>query len=266
MDRMEAAALGAALIGHAALLALLTLGLARMGSPTPTPVPMEVSFVDEVGLVSAAPEPAVAPPAAGMAPDVGPAEDAPSPRSAAPTPAPAPSPPLPTLRPSLSPRPALRQAAPAPTARPGTAGAGERTRRSLLGNDLLKGIGRDPTPSRETRPAAATMSRQAAADIGSAIARQVQPCADRQVYPGPGAERIVTPIALRLNRDGSLAGAPRVGRQRGLDDENRRYAQRVADIAIAAFTGCSPLRGLPAELYDVPRGWSNFTMNYRLPG
>ena len=37
-------------------------------------------------------------------------------------------------------------------------------------------------------------------------------------------------------------------------------------FAVAAFTGCSPLRGLPQELYDVPRGWNNFTMRYRLPG
>jgi hypothetical protein len=110
------------------------------------------------------------------------------------------------------------------------------------------------------------MSARAMADIGSAIARQVQPCADRQVYPGPGAERIVTPISLRLNRDGSLAGRPRVGQQRGLDDENSRYAQRVADLAVNAFVSCAPLRGLPQELYDVPRGWSNFTLNYRLPG
>ena len=42
-------------------------------------------------------------------------------------------------------------------------------------------------------------------------------------------------------------------------------AQRAADIAIAAFSECSPLRGLPQDLYDVPRGWSNFTLNYRLP-
>ena len=110
------------------------------------------------------------------------------------------------------------------------------------------------------------MSAEAAADIGSAITRQVQPCADRQVDPGPGANRIVTTLNLKLNRDGSLAARPRMTNQRGLDDENSRYAQRVADIAIAAFVGCSPLRGLPAELYDVPRGWSNFTMNYRLPG
>ena len=100
----------------------------------------------------------------------------------------------------------------------------------------------------------------------SAIGRQVQPCADRQVYPGPGSERIATPIMLSLNRDGSLKGRPRVGQQRGIDDENRRYAQRVADLAVNAFVSCAPLRGLPQELYDVPRGWSSFTMNYRLPG
>jgi hypothetical protein len=110
------------------------------------------------------------------------------------------------------------------------------------------------------------MSAQAAADIASVISRQVQPCADRQVYPGPGSERIVTPIMLSLDRDGSLKGRPRVGAQRGIDDENRRYAQRVADLAVNAFVSCAPLRGLPQELYDVPRGWSNFTMNYRLPG
>jgi hypothetical protein len=134
-----------------------------------------------------------------------------------------------------------------------------------LGDLDPRSFGRDPE-SRSEAPPAAAMSARAMADIGSAIARQVQPCADRQVYPGPGAERIVTPIILRLNRDGSLAGRPRVGQQRGLDDENSRYAQRVADLAVNAFVSCAPLRGLPQDLYDVPRGWSNFTLNYRLPG
>ena len=110
------------------------------------------------------------------------------------------------------------------------------------------------------------MTAQAAASIAQAIVRQVQPCADRQVHPGPGAERIVTSLRLRLNRDGSLQGRPVVAGQRGLDDENSRYAQRVADLAVNAFVSCAPLRGLPQELYAVPRGWSNFTMNYRLPG
>jgi hypothetical protein len=108
------------------------------------------------------------------------------------------------------------------------------------------------------------MSAQAAASIGDAIKRQVQPCADRQSIPY-GAGEIVTQINLRLNRDGSLAARPRIIRQLNADGANSRYAQRAADIAIAAFTQCSPLRGLPQDLYDVPRGWSNFTMNYRLP-
>jgi hypothetical protein len=171
------------------------------------------------------------------------------PGQVAPSPAPAP------------PQAARPQTRPAPPARPGT---GRSSRRPLWDLDPI-GFGRDPA-SRSEAPPAAPMSAQAAADIASAISRQVQPCADRQVYPGPGSERIATPIMLSLNRDGSLKGRPRVGQQRGVDDENRRYAQRVADLAVNAFVSCAPLRGLPQELYDVPRGWSNFTMNYRLPG
>jgi hypothetical protein len=109
------------------------------------------------------------------------------------------------------------------------------------------------------------MSGQARADIGSAILRQVQPCANQQVKPGPGAERIRVTINLRLNRDGSLAARPRVTDVSGVDDDNRRYADRVEDLAVATFTGCSPLRGLPAELYDVRGGWSNFSLRYKLP-
>lgn len=263
MDRAEATGFGIAFVGHAALLAALTLGLATWGDPPPLSNPIEVSFVEDVGLVSAAPQPATTPPEQGMAPEVGPTEDA------APAADPRPLPPLPEPRPSaVEPRPAPKQAQPrerpAPPQR--SQGSGERTRRSLIGDDILKGIGRDPSPSRSRQAPAATMSSRAAADIASAIARQVQPCADRQIYPGPGAERIVTPVILRLNRDGSLAARPRVGRQTGIDDQNGRYADRVADLAVRSFVECSPLRGLPAELYDVANGWRNFTLRYRLPG
>jgi hypothetical protein len=85
------------------------------------------------------------------------------------------------------------------------------------------------------------------------------------VKPGPGAERIRVTINLRLNRDGSLASRPRVVDRSGVDDENQRYVDRVEDLAVATFTGCSPLRGLPEELYDVKGGWSNFSLRYKLP-
>jgi len=274
MDRAEKTGFGISLAAHLALLAVLSLALARAALPPPPADSIEVSFVDRVALQSAAPSPAPAPPEQGRAPETGPTE------SAAPTPAPppAPAPPAPRqadVAPSperARPQPAETRPSPPrpqetpPRTRPGTEGSAQQTRRSLLGPDLLRGIGRDRSPSRDNRQQAATMSAQAAASIASAIARQVQPCADQQVNPGPGAERIRTTINLRLNRDGSLAARPRVTGQTGIDDENRRYAARVADLAIATFVGCSPLRGLPQELYDVPRGWANFTMNYSLPG
>ncbi len=260
MERVEVAGTGVAIVGHAAVLALLALTVGRAGPPPPASEAMEVSFVEDVGLIASAPEPTPEPQAQGTAPEVGPVEDA------APAPAPEPVPAPPAPRKSIQPAP--RQPAPKATprqARQGAAGSGERTRRAGLGDLDPRSFGRDPA-SRSNRPPAAAMNAQAAADIGSAITRQVQPCADRQVDPGPGANRIVTTLNLRLNRDGSLAARPRVVRQSGLNDDNRRYADRVADLAVASFVGCSPLRGLPEELYDVPRGWSNFTMNYRLPG
>jgi hypothetical protein len=168
---------------------------------------------------------------------------------------------VPAPSPVPAPRPPSRaQTRPAP---PATAGTGQTTRRPGLGDLDPRAFGRDPA-SHTNNPPAAVMSAQARADIGQAIARQVQPCADRQAVPY-GAGQIVTQINLRLNRDGSLAAPPHIIRQLNADGENARYAQRAADIAIAAFTQCSPLRGLPQELYDVPRGWSNFTLNYRLP-
>ncbi|MDQ8755880.1 cell envelope biogenesis protein TolA [Sphingosinicella sp. LHD-64] len=267
MERAEATGLGVAVVGHAALLAALTFGLFAAGSPPPISDAVEVSFVDEVALESASPTPAAEPPAAASAPDLGPAEEA-APAPAPPAPAPTPREASPSPQ-RAQPKQRTAQTDPRDRRRPEEARNrdGHRSRAPRLADLDLSNLGRDPSRARTQNAApAATMSAAAAASIGQAIQRQIQPCADRQVYPGPGAERIVTQVNLRLNRDGSLAARPRVGRQSGVDDENRRYADRVADLAIAAFTGCSPLRGLPQELYDVPRGWSNFTMNYRLPG
>lgn len=262
IERTEAAGLGVALLGHLALLAALSLGLFAATTTPPAQDPIEVSFVDEVALDSASPTPAAAPPPPSTAPELGQPEEAPASSDsatgaaapAAPSPAPAVAPP----RESDS-RDRRRPEEPRQT-------PGQRARAARLGDLNLDNLGRDPArPAASAAPAAA-MTAQAAASIAQAIIRQVQPCADRQVHPGPGAERIVTSLRLRINRDGSLQGRPTVAGQRGIDDDNGRYAQRVADLAVNAFVSCAPLRGLPQDLYAVPRGWSNFTMNYRLPG
>ena len=260
MDRTAATGFGVSLVGHGTLLVIALLALKQAVSHPSPPPAMEVSFVDEVGAASAAPQPSQAPAALARAPELGPVEDAATAPQAA-----APPQPQPVPAPSLVPAPAPPSRAQPRPPSPAAQGTGQATRRPGLGDLDPRAFGRDPA-SHTDNPPAAVMSAQAAANIAQAITRQVQPCADRQVYPGPGAERIRTALALRLNRDGSLAARPRVVGQSGLDDENRRYADRVADLAIATFTGCAPLRGLPQELYDVPRGWSNFTMNYRLPG
>ena len=280
MDRAEAKGFGVALAGHGALLAALSLGLANVRQPPLMNDPMEVSFVDEVALTSASPS--TAPPPPSVAPDLGP-PDEPAP---APVIEPAPAPPLPAppkaaeARPVPKPAPkpepaksapAKAQPKPAPAkAQPAKSASGsgkaEQPRGSRLGSDFLKGLGSDSAPARAQQPSGAVMSAVAMAGIVAAIKRQIQPCADRQVDPGPGANRIEVKLNLRLNRDGSLTARPRVVSTSGVDDENARYEKRVTDLAIAAFTGCAPLRDLPDELYQTPKGgWSNFNMNYKLP-
>lgn len=136
---------------------------------------------------------------------------------------------------------------------------------SRLGDDLLKGIA--DAPAAGPAAAAPTFNASVLAGIAQAIRRQVQPCADRQVDPGNGANRIAVRMRLRLNRTGRLLSDPQIVGTSGVDDENRTVEERVKDIAIAAFVGCAPLSGLPPELYKANdgRGWGDFVMNYRLP-
>jgi outer membrane biosynthesis protein TonB len=292
MQRSEMVGLGVAALGHAALFALLTLSFcAPPKVEPPRNKPIDVSLVDDVGLVATAPQSTEAP-AQSEAPDKGPPEDAaaapkqeaepdptpPAPQpKAAPPPKPAPvakpqptkpAPPTPDKASTQAKRSATQASNTGSAKGPGSDANARKQRQtgSLLGDNFLKGVSDKPSNSRSVTPQAPTMNAKAMADIGSAIKRQVQPCADRQVKPGPGAERIVVTIRLRLNRDGSLASNPVITGHSGVDDENSRYQDRVDDNAIATFKGCSPLRGLPQELYDVEHGWSVFTMRYNLKG
>jgi outer membrane biosynthesis protein TonB len=285
-------AIGVSLLAHLVLFTILSL---LPPSPPPPPVaPMDVTIADDVGLKAGAPNTTVDP-AESKAPDIGnpedsappaPAEDKAEPAppkpqpEAAPPPKPAPvakpepkkpAPPAPKPAPKAQPKPAV--AAPTkPAVKPGkgtgsTANAIKPKARGLnFGSDYFKGASSKPSPATGTAPKSATMSQQAAMDIGQKIKQQVQPCANRQVNPGPGAERIRVTIRLKINRDGTLASRPVIVGHDGVDDDNRRYQRQVDDRAIATFMGCQPLRGLPAELYDVPNGWSDFSLRYKLPG
>lgn len=224
----------------------------------------------------AEPQPAPAPPEPAPAPP----EPAPKP---APKPAPAPKPdpkpqpkPKPTqaaqpARDKPAPRPAKpaaqpRQAPQKPAAKPGEGKAEQTPRRKpgglTLSDDVFKGANDRPAPKSNVTAQAASISREALSGIIEAIRRQIQPCADRQVTTGmPGGNEIVVTLNLKLNRDGSLAGAPTLVSTTGVNDGNERYRQRVIDLGIAAFRGCSPLK-LPGQYYQTANGgWSN--INYK---
>ena len=260
MDRAELAGTGAALAFHVALVAALSIHLARVDTPAEPPS-MEVELVDEVGLTAAAPQ-ALAPPPS-QAPEVGEAE----PIEPAPAPAIAPPPTAPSIVPTPAPRPqpAARPAPAKPAA--ATAPARPAPRVSRIGDDFLKGIAADaPAQSRApAKPAAATFNAAAKADVASAIAAQIRPCALRQRALGEGANRIRVVLNIRLTPAGRLKGAPTVIRTSGVDEENSQYEELVKDQAIASYRECAPLR-LPADLYQTPQGgWSNINMTYRLP-
>lgn len=287
--------LAIAVLGHVLVFGLLSAQfLSQPPAIRPSESPIAVSLVDDIGPVAQAPT-STEPPAQSRAPDAGRPEDAPPPVTAAspqPEPAaraavapPAPTPdkaaakPTPPDKPTrdaakpdarLARTPATPTASRTPPAKaPGKGskadGAKARPTGSRLDSIFADGLSDAPSKSKTVAaPKAAVIDAQALAGIQDAIRRQIQPCADRQVNPGPGANQIVTVLNLRLNRDGTLAALPTVIRQTGVDRDNDRYAERVIDLGIAAFKGCSPLR-LPPEYYQTANGgWNNINYNWQL--
>lgn len=239
--------------------------------PEPDPVPPapapEPEPQPKPAPAKAQPKPAPPKPEPKPAPVAKPQPKKPAPQKPAPA-KPAPAKPAPA-KPAPTAKSASSSAKPSkPAAAKGT-GSSEtaktaRPRGSRLGDDFLKGLSDKPSTSKSEAPRAAKIDARAMASIVQAIARQIQPCADRQVNPGPGANEIVTTLNLKLNEDGTLAATPTRVRQTGITDENGRYAQRVTDLGIAAFKGCSPLK-LPAEYYSTPNGgWNNINFQWKL--
>jgi len=251
MDRAELAGTGAALAFHVALIAALTLSLAHVNS-TPEPPSMEVEFVEDVGLQSAAPTSIATPPPASQAPEIG---EAPPDEAA---PAPLPPATQPRVAPAPAPRPVQReQSRPAP--------AKPAPRVSRIGDDFLKGIADSPSKSdAPAKPAAPTYNATARASIGQAIIRQAQRCADRQPFLGEGANQVRLTVNLKFSRSGRLARPPSILGTRGDSGDIAKYGELLEDQVRRIFADCSPFR-LPADLYDTPNGgWKDFTFTYRV--
>ncbi|MCX7863793.1 MAG: hypothetical protein N2423_01955 [Novosphingobium sp.] len=160
-----------------------------------------------------------------------------------------------------APAPAARTAA-TPAPRPATeAPPQRRAGGSRLGNDFLEGVQSGPGSSRSSAPPAEAIGPSVRAALSGAITRQLKP---HWVAPqGVEAEQLITVLAWELNRDGSLAGTPRVVRQLGITDANRAQAGRHAEQAIRAVQLAAPFQ-LPAEYYDAWKRVSAFQFDKRL--
>ncbi|MFL6738950.1 MAG: hypothetical protein ACJ8E9_02495 [Sphingomicrobium sp.] len=244
MDRAEWTGTGAALLFHVAMIGALSMSLAHVHA-TPEPPAMEVEFVEDIGLTSAAPQSIPVPPPPSQAPEIGEAEPVEA---------------SPIVRPAPTPAPVVKPAPPKPPAPSKPA-----PRVSRIGDDFLKGIGEAPSKSNAPpRAAAPTFNATARASVGQAILRQVQPCADRQPYIGEGANQVRLTINLKLARSGRLIRPPVVLRTSGDPDLRAKYGDLLEDQVRRIFAACTPLR-LPAELYDTAEGgWNDFTFTYRV--
>lgn len=169
---------------------------------------------------------------------------------------PAPAAAAPKANPKPAPKTAPAQAKPKADPKPATKAGGSR-----LGADFLEGVQGGQSTSRSTSQPAATIGPAVRSSLASAISRQLKP--HWQAPQGPDAEELVTILSFALNKDGSLAGTPRVVRQLGVTDVNAAQKDRHAEQAIKAVQLAAPFN-LPEEYYDAWKRVSSFRFDKRL--
>lgn len=254
-SRQEGIALGAAVVAHVALLAVLTISNPGK-TPVAPPERMTVTISDEIADQSTSPDP-LAQPLPDVAPELGEPQAEPEPQPEPPAPVPPQPKPAPIAQQSKpAPAPARPAAQPAPTkpvakpaAKPAPAAPAQRPGGSRIGNDFLKGVPSAASAGTSRSQPAATLGPAERSSLASAIARQLK--RHWAAPQGADAEKLITILAWDLNADGSLAGAPRVVRQEGITDANRAQAPRHAEQAVRAVRLAAPF-DLPDQYYN---GW-----------
>jgi len=250
LRREDRIGLVAAIAIHIALIAAFALQFLFAPSDRPMPQRMTVNLASEVGLEATAPDPvpesraAIAPtlsdqPAPEMEPDrVEAIPDVP--------------PPLPRAQPRRETRPApsddrARRRPEETRAAPAQPRAETTPGGSRIGENFLQGQGSSQT-SDETRAPAATFGASERAALSSAITRQLRP--HWNAPTGADAEKLVSIVTWRLNRDGSLNGAPSCRNQpSSITPSNRPQAGLHCERAIRAVQLAAPFN-LPEQFYS----------------
>ncbi len=246
MEKAEKIGLGIAAAGHVALFGVLSLSILTTTNDAFRNKPIEVMIADEVGLESAAPDPAKITPATSVAPELGTPEESsfvepeplpePPKAEAKPTPAVAPAPVSrePRRRPD---KPASTTAKAAPKPKP---------RGSRLGDDFLKGVTDAPSVSRNQNIAAEKASPAAVASLQRELYRLVK----QKWRPptGADAELLRTKVTARLDSDGRIIGTP-IATTTGITPSNRSQVEVHQERAIAAVRLAAPFTTFPEKFY-----------------
>ncbi|MGQ5702694.1 TonB C-terminal domain-containing protein [Sandaracinobacteroides sp. A072] len=261
---------------HLLLFAALSLGLAQALPPmndNSDSIPIEFVEIAETAAVTTPPRPSMeaAPRETGETPP------APQPEPAPPPPVPAPpAPPAPAVepvrqapadtapqdaiaeerRPPAPPRAAQRKPAP-----PAKFDAGAMA--ALIDKSLPEAPQRPRDTSAFARsieqaiPKGARLSPVAMATLEQAIRAQIAPCWNPPIG-GADVAGMTAVLKIRLNRDGTVAGAPEFVSQTGATAGNQAYARAFVETARRAVLRCAPLR-LPDDLFPY---WREFELNF----
>lgn len=254
------------------------------------PDPMDVTLVGEVALDSGSPRPAPPAPAAAPdpgpsesaapapAPQPAPVVSPPKPERPIPAPRPEPKPepkpkPKPAPAPKASAKPAPKpqpdkraEAKPSssppsssskPAARPAPpkqAASGSGAKSANRGPKLTL----DPSKwtqgsSSATAPSTSTgqsnkMSREETISLNNEISRQIYQ--HLRLPSGVDVEQLVAVLEVRLNRDGSVDGQPKVLDITGITASNQPQVALYRERAVQAVMQASPFQNLPVKFYD----------------
>lgn len=287
MERSERLGLSVAVVGHVALFAALSLGIASRSELKMPTEPLTVTLTDEVGLVSQSPSPnteAATATAPEIAPEIEKAapvqepEPAPTPTVKRPEP-PAPkaierpSPPKPRAaekpRPAPVPKPA--RSTPPPPAKPQPKAAekpkpsppkdtSERRRpdrpaaKPAAQAPRAPRIGKDFLEGVTDKASTSRSQTPPAAAAGPAVVASLQRELLRQVKPhwvpptGADAELLRTRVVVRLDEQGNIVGTPSASTT-GVNASNRAQEALHKERAIAAVRRAAPFK-FPAQYYS----------------
>ncbi|MEO9636097.1 MAG: cell envelope biogenesis protein TolA [Parasphingorhabdus sp.] len=255
MEKAEKIGLGIAAVGHVALFGALSLSVLSSTNDAFRNKPIEVMIADEVGLESAAPNPAKITPATSVAPELGAPEES---NLVEPEPEPLPEPPKAEAKPkpAVKPTPASKKPRrrpdkptsvapkPKPKAKPKPK---TKPRGSRLGNDFLKGVTDAPSVSRNQNIAAAKASPAAVASLQRELYRLIK--LKWRPPTGADAELLRTTVTARLDSKGRIVGTP-TATTTGITPSNRSQVNIHKERAIAAVRLAAPYTTFPEKFYD----------------